>query len=320
MILAGCLLDCVRPTFLISSGDRWSRDQLACHGFDHYSGMLWDAWSLLPHPAAILIDTRLTEGLDLWVATARNRGIPVISIHDLGLSPLQSDICIDGSINPVFAEADSRETAFFLGTQFMVLDPAYGSLHHEEKQIRERIRSIYINMGGGDSRKYYAGVLEGLRLWGRKAEVVGVPGFVNWGQERLAQMDWHPLDFRWEYDSVHSALSKADLAVTAGGLAAYEALSAGIPLLALPFDALQQRTVSSLAAGGMCVDLSQGRKMDPVCLSKAVSELDGDRQRRMEMSRLGRKTVDGLGAERVSEIIRKIVLAHTSGDAEESVK
>jgi hypothetical protein len=317
MILARSLLDCINPIFLVASRDRWSQEQLACYGYDHYCGALENAWSLLPHPAGILIDTRLTQGLDLWMAAARDRRVPVASIHDLGLNPLHSDIYIDGSIVPLIEKADFPGTAFFLGTEFLILDPAYGSLNHRKKKIREEIRSIYINMGGGNSQKFYYKLLEGLKLWARKAEIIGIPGFVSWGQVRVAQMDWHPLNFRWEYDSVDTVLSQADLAITAGGLAAYEALCAGIPLLALSYDSLQQKTISAIAGRGGCIDLGRGDDLDPVRLSRIIAEVDADRNKRRELSALGRKLVDGLGAERVTRIIRQWILGHSAAGRKE---
>jgi spore coat polysaccharide biosynthesis predicted glycosyltransferase SpsG len=224
IILAQSLLNCSTPLFLLDSDDRWSQEQLKCHDLDYSCNGLDAAWSLFREPAVILIDTRLTEGLDRWISAAQNRKIPVISIHDLGLDPLSSNIVIDGSIAPAFFSSPSKHAQWFSGTNFTILDPAYRFLTSQKAAIRSRVQSIVINLGGGDSRKYFYRVLEGLKLWAHEVEVIGIRGFIPWGQELVEQMDWNPLHFRWETGSVEQLYFQADLAITAGGLAAYEAL------------------------------------------------------------------------------------------------
>jgi UDP-2,4-diacetamido-2,4,6-trideoxy-beta-L-altropyranose hydrolase len=307
MVLARSLLDCSRPIFLLDPEDCWSREQLANQGFDYFCETLDKAWTLLPEPNAVLIDTRRVQSLEYLLKIARNRGIPVISIHDLGLSPLPSDILIDGSIAPAFQEANSQYSTILTGTDFMILDPVYHLLHQRRKRISQKIQSIFINLGGGDSHQYYSRVLEGLRLWAHEAEVVAVPGFISWGQKRLEEMDWYPLRFRWEYAATDQFLFRADLAITAGGLAAYEALCTGTPLLALSFDSLQQVTIRALAAAGACIDLGSGDDLDPRVLAATLSKIGVGCNARKILSMRGRKIVDGRGAARVSEIIRRVV-------------
>jgi UDP-2,4-diacetamido-2,4,6-trideoxy-beta-L-altropyranose hydrolase len=306
LVLAQSLLDCCTPLFLIDPQDRWSQEQLKNQGCGYSCERLDTAWSLLPHPSAILIDTLDPKGLDCLMANARDRGIPVISIHDLGLNPLPSDIIIDGSIAP--ACTDSRPRAIsYSGTDFMILDPAYRFLRQRRMQIREKIQSVLINLGGGDSHKFFPRVLEGLRLWNHEVEVVGIPGFIAWGQESLGRKDWYPMRFRWESASIARFHTKADLAITTGGLAAYEALCAGTPLFALSCDHFQQSAITAIAAEGACMDLGSGDDLDPVHLANMLSIINADHAERRLFSLRGRRMVDGRGAERVSEIIRQLI-------------
>jgi UDP-2,4-diacetamido-2,4,6-trideoxy-beta-L-altropyranose hydrolase len=312
MILARSLLDCISPLFLIDSRDCWSQEQLDNQGYDYFCENFDKACFFLPEPAAILIDTRHVEGLDCLIENARKRGIPIISVHDLGLDPLPSDIVIDGSIAPLFHDTNTKCPASLIGTDFIILDPVYRLLHQQKKQIREQVQSVFVNLGGGDSRKYYSRVLEGLRLWAHELEVVGVPGFVGWGQQRLEEMDWYPLHFRWEYASPGRFLFRADLAITGGGLAAYEALCAGTPLLALSHDSLQQVTVNAFAAAGACINLGPGNNLNPTQLAEVLSNLDIACNERKLLSSKGRKIVDGRGVERVSEIVRQLICERTT--------
>jgi UDP-2,4-diacetamido-2,4,6-trideoxy-beta-L-altropyranose hydrolase len=308
LVIAETLRDCCAPVFILDPEDVWSRGHLQDQNCDCFGGGIEEAWASLPDPAAILIDTRLSHGLDALISSARHRGIPVISIHDLGLNMLSTDKVIDGSIVPLHLPMASSETKYFSGTEYMVLDPIYRILSLQNKPDHENIQSVYVNLGGGNSGQYYWKVLKGLKLWGREVEVVGVPGFVAWGQEVLAKSDWSPLHFRWESRDIERHLFQADLAITAGGISAYEALCTGTPLLALSYDRLQKTTIRRLHRLGACVDLGLGDELLPDNLAGILSRMETDCAMRKELSRRGRGLVDGQGAERVAQIIRQSVM------------
>jgi spore coat polysaccharide biosynthesis predicted glycosyltransferase SpsG len=308
LVIAETLRDCCAPVFILDPEDVWSRGHLQDQNCDFFGGGIEEAWDSLPNPAAILIDTRLSNGLDVLISNARHRGIPVISIHDLGLNLLPSDKVIDGSILPLDPARASAGAKYYSGIEYMVLDPIYRILSLQDKPNRENIQSVYVNLGGGNSGQYYWRVLKGLKLWGREVEVVGVPGFVSWGQEVLAKIDWSPLRFRWESRDIERLLFQADLAITAGGISAYEALCTGTPLLALSYDRLQKTTIRKLNRLGACVDLGLGDELLPEKLAGILARIEADCAMRKELSRRGRGLVDGQGAERVAQIIRQSVM------------
>ena len=312
LALARLLEGSLEPIFLLDSSDIGSQLQVAAQGWSFESFKLSRLWSRLSPPHGILIDTRETEGLALLLEKASERCIPIISIHDLGLNPLPSDIVIDGSISPSTEGFLRNDAAFFTGTSYLVLEPVYGLLHQRHKRIADRIGSVVVNMGGGDSGGCFVKVLEGLRLWGRELEVAGIPGFAFWGQKALAEIDWRPLRFRWAApdESVAKLIFRADLAVTAVGLSAFEALCTGTPLMALAADEFQKKTTSTLAKADACIDLGRMDNFKPVQLPEVVSSMDEDRKRRERLSRRGRQIVDGRGAQRVTRVIRQTVYEH----------
>lgn len=322
IILAQSLLDCCQPLFLIDSHDRWSREQLESRGIECICEMLPEILSRLPHPTAILIDTCLPAALDELITYARIRKIPVISIHDLGINPLASDIAVDGSIAPFIHYSSYKPGRAYRGSRYMILDPVYDIHHRQGKHIAREIKSILVNLGGGNARRYFLRVLEGLRLWNRKLRVIGVPGFSSWGQKDLSERDWNPVNFHWEKEAIDQHLVQADLAVTAGGLAAYEALCVGTPLLALSYDHLQRTTVMALARANACVDLGPGDDLNPTDVPDILSKIELDLQKRKMLSANGKRIVDGAGAERVSQIIRGLILnspaTHSQGSWNDS--
>jgi spore coat polysaccharide biosynthesis predicted glycosyltransferase SpsG len=307
LVLAEELKDCCTPLFLLDYDDSWSKGQLEKASFGYFNGGVDKAWEVLPDPVAILIDTRLAGGLDRLLAVAKTRRIPVISIHDLGLNMLPSDIIVDGSIASADGYATHVDAEYYTGTDYMILSPAYRGLYLQNRPIRKKIRSIFVNLGGGYSGKYFLKVLEGLQLWAREVDVIGVPGFTAWGQELMAQKNWSPLHFRWENRDIEQNLFHSDLAITSGGIAAYEALCAGTPLLALSYDHLQQITIRRLSSLEACIDLGLGDELDPAKLAEVLSPIETDVHKRRRLSCHGRQIVDGKGFERVAQIIRQSI-------------
>ncbi len=312
MTIARMLSGVLHPVFLHDPSDQWTQDEVAMQGWTLETLESPNLWSGRRMPSGLLIDTREEAGLGVLISEARRRSVPVLSIHDLGLNPLPSDVVIDGSIFPNTVDFPRRDTAYYTGTAYLVLDPAFSMLHQQRKRIRERIKSVVINLGGGDSRRYFETVLEGLRSWGRELEVTGLPGFTHWGQEALAERDWSPLEFRWaeREQAVERLLFRADLAITAGGLASFEALCVGTPLLALAYDGFQHFTVSMLAKADACVDLGEGIYLKPSSIPPILDSLEGVAGRRERLSCRGRQIVDGRGAERVCRLIRQLVGAN----------
>ena len=307
LTLAGMLEKAAKPHFLVDSQDVWSKSEANARGWGYSNFCSGEIPAGAPVPAAILIDTREEKGLASLISAARKHGIPVTSIHDLGLNPLPSDVVIDGSLSPCVQHGSA--VRYYQGTQYMVLDPVYATVHQMPRRVSKEIHTVLVNLGGGDSSRFFPRVLEGLRRWGRELETVGVRGFVSWGQERLESRNWAPMHFRWAgpNQSIAELFHNADLAVTAGGISAFEALCTGTPVMALSYDGDQHRTAEKLAAAGLCIDLGFGDRLDPDLIPPLLTSLQEDRALRQTASREGRRLIDGKGAERVAGIILRLI-------------
>jgi spore coat polysaccharide biosynthesis predicted glycosyltransferase SpsG len=166
-----------------------------------------------------------------------------------------------------------------------------------------------VNLGGGDSGKYFRTVLEGLASLASAPEVIGFPGFCDWGQNEWARLRPVPPGFRWasrEEDPI-GLMFRADLMITAGGTSLYEALAVGTPACALSYDRHQQATVEAISAAGACIDLGRGSHLAVSPFADTVCALEADRDMRRRLSVRGRRLVDGRGARRVARILRTLI-------------
>ena len=307
MSLARYLNDFCLTLFLIDPSDRWSRERLADQGLAFVCEPIDSVWSRLMEPKAILVDTRQKEGLDVFIQEAKKRHLPVASIHDHGLDPLPSDIVIDGSVVRESWNFPNPNAIFYTGPGYMILDPVYRLLHQRRKNIGAHIAKVFINLGGSDSISLFRNILNGLKLWNRDIEVLAVPGYSSWEHADISGRTWHPLDFKWIPEYVSTHCFQADLAITDGGTAAYEALCAGTPLMALSNDGCQQKSIRFLAGKDACIELGSRESFDSSRIPEILTRIEHDRMKRQSFSMNGRKIVDGGGLERVAQIIRDLV-------------
>ena len=135
LILAHRLRNVAQPVFLLDPEDGGSKEQVAARGFQQFEFSPRKPWLPIASPAALLIDTRHKEGLNLLINEAHRHNVPVASIHDLGLAPLPSDLIIDGSIGLDTSRAPANCADYFTGPSYLVLDDACARFHRQPKQL-----------------------------------------------------------------------------------------------------------------------------------------------------------------------------------------
>jgi len=312
LILAELARNSTMTRFLVDPDDVWTRERVRLRG--------WEVLAFFPEvycgadrqPDCLLIDTRDTAGLEPLIDHARRQKIPVVSIHDLGLSPLPSDVVVDGSIRPV---SQDPGTTCRMGPSYLVLDPLFGHLHDQNRKLRHRIETVVVSLGGGDTGQYFTVLIEGLQQWGRQIRVIGVPGFVEWGQRKLSERSWAPVRFSWAMpdEPLPRLLAESDLALTAGGLSAYESLCVGTPACCLALDRHQLITVHALAEAGACVNLGLGSDLDASLLTGWLDALDQNPDERRAMMKRGKELIDGRGAARVAALLDSIMRGTAAG-------
>jgi spore coat polysaccharide biosynthesis predicted glycosyltransferase SpsG len=311
LILARILREQLSPVFLLDADDQWSQPQIQRAGFNAVEFRPQGQFNGADPPVGLLIDTREKTGLSELVSEANQRAIPTISIHDLGLAMLPSDVLIDGSIAPNCC--DARASRCYTGLPYLVLEPSFARYNSITKMPPERANKVVISLGGGDTSTYFPKILEALRQTELELDVIGVPGFLSWGQESLSGLNWQPLQFRWAEpeQNVADLMFECDMAITAGGLSAYEALCSGIPLCAFSYDRHQEIALRELCRAGACVDLGPGHSLGSNFLTSIFQLLAESYELRSRLSRRGREMIDGRGAERVAQIVYQSVLGDT---------
>ncbi len=116
------------------------------------------------------------------------------------------------------------------------------------------------------------------------------------------------LTLYWDVPNMAELFSRADLAITAGGGTLYEIARVGVPGIVISLVPHQERNAGFFEKEGCIINLGPGSAPFEKRLGERVRWLMKNSKLRSEMSRRGRKLVDGKGRERVAKIVEETLL------------
>jgi spore coat polysaccharide biosynthesis predicted glycosyltransferase SpsG len=221
-------------------------------------------------PSVLVVDDPSARQARLVIRQARRRGVPAISIANLTRS-----------------------------ARFAVLDPSI---------LRARLATppvsrprVLIALGGGAHVFASAGRLsKALAQRIPSVDVVAAAGFSKrTSKPGLAGGRWISAP-----NGLTSELSRASVAVVAGGVTLQEACALGVPAVAVAVVAAQRPAIRQAARRRAVID---AKDLDHVAAH--VARVIADPLRRRRLSAAGRRFVDGRGVFRVADRIRTLHVA-----------
>lgn len=258
-------------------------------------------------PRLLVVDDRVARQTASWRRAARRLGIPVASVHDLGLGLGDADLIVDASLwHPSLPKVQA-----LLGPAYAILRPSLGRARAGSLPGRTRPTRVLIALGGGPRAVAAARLARRISDQHRSVRVAVAAGFAarpTTGHRRRV----HQVPPR-RFDAV---LARADVVVTGGGVTLYEACAAGVPSVAVAVAASQLKTIETIAALGATLDggpLPRGSSLGDGKILQAVSRLLSDGPLRRELRSRGRRLVDGRGAARVARALRRLMRAGRGG-------
>lgn len=258
-----------------------------------------------PRSRLMVVDDPSGEHAEIWVDHARQRGMVVATIHDLGLGYVPSDLCIDGSVHPPRYMRGSF--GVLRGPAHAVLDPSIVRWRDRRSRLIES-RRVLVALGGGAHVVTVAGRLtQAIGTVCPSAHLVVATGFADVTRlPRLSRAHWIAAP-----DGLGEELARADVAVLAGGVTLYEACAVGTPSVALALTPAQGLTIRSMADSGATIDggaiTGHGTARR---VAAHVAHLLSDARARRHQHTAGRTLVDGRGAFRVADRLRALAHEH----------
>lgn len=254
------------------------------------------------HPAVLVIDDPSAAAALPWCRVAARVGVPVVSVHDLGLARVPSTLAVDGS---VWSPARHWPAAAVRrGLEYAILRPPTRNARGR------RVTRVLISLGGGPRLGLVAAVARELAARWPGLDILTPQVLPERGRPAGLRIVSAP-------DGLGPWLANVDVAVLAGGVTLYEALAAGVPVVATAVVAAQQRTIRGFAQQGLVVDAGRAFGVAPRATARRVADalarIHDDAEWRTLVRRDGPRRVDGRGAGRVARAILTIAGGGTRG-------
>lgn len=191
-----------------------------------------------------------------------------------------------------------------------LLGAKYASLRREfwdakQKKIKKNVKSIMITMGGSDVRNLTPRIISLLKCQYpliNKKIIIG-RSFSNTKEIRRSADKRTELIYNADAGGMKEVMLSSDIAVSAGGQTLYELARIGVPCVAINTADNQVYDIYGWQKAGFIK--YAGDWKDRALVNKAsslVTKLLGY-QARLNLSKAGRKFIDGKGAQRIAEEI-----------------
>jgi spore coat polysaccharide biosynthesis predicted glycosyltransferase SpsG len=221
---------------------------------------------------------------------------------------------VDVSFNAIVCELKNEmivegATRLYRGPAYAMLDTRCHSLREKDRNYPDRARSVVISFGGSDplnltskTMKIFTDEHYDIHLtvvlgpaFAEKEKIRRIAGSFSGRMTLLENVDFLPGIFR-----------RSDLAITAGGGGTlYELAVTGTPAVVLSEVPHQKENAERFQENGTVQFAGNGWRIDRDLLLEAVSGLVRDRAARAEMGRRGKTLVDGLGINRIADILER---------------
>lgn len=234
------------------------------------------------------------------------KNIVHVGIHDLGLNQFDCNVQIDGSIGNVYPYRSEEDESYYLGKDYMILDPLFAKYNTMPKKYSDTLCNILVSFGGSDPSNISEKVLPILSKTfpGFCFKLIAGPEKGSLSDE-ITQLE--NVVILKGLSSLADIMFNVDLIITAGGIMLYEAACVGTPSIAICHD--KNQLVTAARFSDYKVSHNMGLVNDSMIdeLIRYINEISKDKKSRQTMGNLGRELIDGRGVFRVSEIISDLL-------------
>lgn len=240
------------------------------------------------------------------VAAAREFCELLCTVDDRGRARGRVDLIfntvIDGLDNRVGRVGGAK---FYGGARYIFLPPEIREARKSRGRAGGRVRKILVAMGGSDPQGLTPKAVEAARDTepGAEVDVIVGGGFSKENVSAIKEGAGENTRLVMRPRGILPHLAESDLGVTSGGVTLTEMAAVGVPAVVLSQGRFAHGASLEFEKKGCCIVLGRGAKVSRKRLRDCIAYLMEESGRRREMSRCGRRTVDGRGIYRVGKLI-----------------
>lgn len=254
----------------------------------------------------VIIDSYLAD-LDLYKNISAHIKYPVFIDDNIRII-YPSGTIINGTIQAEEFDYNQNENNdLLLGSKYIPLRKEFWTA--PVKRINKYIETILITLGGQDIRNLTPRIIEKIKLVfpvAVKKVVIGC-GFNNIDEIEKVKDEKTELVFNPDAEKMRELMVSSDAAISAAGQTLYELALTGVPTVAVGVADNQRKNIEGWEKAGFIK--FAGWWNDEQLLENVSKEFDllKDPGLRSELSEIGRKHVDGLGAGRIADYLANLI-------------
>lgn len=197
-----------------------------------------------------------------------------------------------------------KKDPFYFGPQFLALDPTMEQIKTRKDTFHSEL-NVLITFGGSDETHATKKIINAFVKKNNTTYSFHI--VLGEASEDVFVNGYYPDNFHFYRSLSHreflELMNNCDLAVSAGGITAFELAYFGIPSLLYAVDEHQPRNIDSIVRAGSAIAMGNIKLFDAQKLLHEIDLLASDATRRLQMSKKGKSLVDGKGAERLRQVI-----------------
>jgi UDP-2,4-diacetamido-2,4,6-trideoxy-beta-L-altropyranose hydrolase len=255
-----------------------------------------------------------------YQSAIKTGGFKMLFIDDYGhAAPYSADLVLNQNLQAdreLYSQRDSS-AKLLLGPRYAMLRREFRVWRDWHREIPAAGRKILLTMGGSDpdnlTSKVIAAIAElSMNLSALKLETMVLVGGSNPHLGTVKASAQHE-SMRVITDSICVAelMAQADVAVTGAGTTFWEMCFLGLPAILLVLAENQQAVADSADKMEIAWSLGRATEVSPSVIAERLAELLSSKDIRAKQSDIGRKLVDGRGAERVVAFLSGLGLRPT---------
>lgn len=241
----------------------------------------WESSFIRKHGIGIWINDRLDTDIR-HSQKVKYRGIKLVTFDDRGSGAAYADL----HFAPLaFDDMPLQGGKILRGPAYLVLNRDI----ERYKALRSGTERMVVSMGGSDTHGITVKVVEVLKQYGKSATIILGPGFRH--ERELGKALTPAFLVKRAVSSLVEEFSRYDLAITCGGVTAFEACASGLPCIIIAAEIFEVPGAKHLEQSGAAVFGGVHTDIDGSVFSR---KLDAE-----SMSRAGMNCVTTKGAENV---------------------
>lgn len=202
-----------------------------------------------------------------------------------------------------------EHTIKLFGPAYTILKPQYKLLRQSGTHFNENVKNVLISFGGADTRNVSFKVLKALLELNLKTTIILVLGKLYDERqiltELITQYPQQKVEVFQNTPEMPELMYKADLAITSGGLTAWELACLGTPNVIISTSWRESATAEVLHQKELAVYLGHYDKHQAI--GPTIFSLINDQEKRRKLYRNGLELVDALGTEKVVDQIEGLL-------------